>query len=147
MEFFCKKTMPKSTYNKMSFYIEIILGLIFTRTRKKLCMMKILPISLNEYLKNLRKKIKKKKIDAFRACPDGKVLSRPLEHGKNGEPSIYEWYIFQMANLRPLDLDRCIFCVQMTSDLTTLMQNRVPNNLSSESFAQKCVPLPENSKN
>ena len=42
---------------------------------------------------------------------------------------------------------RSIFCVQMTSDLTNSMQNCVPNNFPSESFAQKCVPLPENSKN
>ena len=47
----------------------------------------------------------------------------------------------------PLDLADPFFCIRMTIDMTTSMQNRIPNNFSSESFAQKCVPLPENSKN
>ena len=52
-----------------------------------------------------------------------------------------------MTNLCPLDWARSIFWVQMTSNMTTSMQNRISNNFSSKSFAQKCVPLLENSKN
>ena len=47
-----------------------------------------------KFFKNPREKNKMKTIDASRVCPGGKVLSWPLEHGKNGEPSIFIWYIF-----------------------------------------------------
>ena len=45
-----------------------------------------------------------------------------------------------------IGLSESIFYVHMTSDLSNPMQNHISNNFSSECFAQKCVPLSQNSK-
>ena len=46
----------------------------------------------------------------------------------------------------PMNLNDPIFCGEWTFDLRNPMQNRVPNNFSSESFAEKCVLLTGNWK-
>ena len=39
------------------------------------------------------------------------------------------------------------FFIQMTIVMTTSVRNRVPNNLFSQTFVHKCIPLPENLEN
>ena len=55
--------------------------------------------------------------------------------------------IFLNGLFMSIGLEQSIFCVQMTIDMTTSMQNRIPNNFSSECFSEKCVLLTKNSKN
>ena len=56
---------------------------------------------------------------------------------ENGEQSVFGRVYFLNGHYMSMGLRQAIFCVQMTSDLSNLMRNRILSNFSSECSAQK----------